>query len=466
MTWNLLPYAIGQYPDYDPAPHLILLAGKLERVARGECRRLMIFMPPRHGKSMLASQFFPAWWMGLHPDRYIIAASHTQGLADDFGRKVRNLTSDPRHTAMFPGFALAQDSQAAHRFHTSQGGVYLGVGVGVPIAGRGAHLLLIDDPIRSREDAESETMRARLKDWYRGDARTRLMRGGAVVVIQTRWHQDDLAGWLLAEHQHEGWEVVNLPARAEPGDPLDRPEGAPLWPAQFDSAALDSIRLAVGTRDWNALYQQRPAPMEGGLFKLTWFKRYGAAPATFRRIVQSWDTGMKAAEVNDPSVCTTWGETETGYYLLDVLRRRMEYPDLRRMAESLAEKWHPHAVLIEDKASGQSLVQDLKTHTRLPILPVEPKGDKVVRALAVSPLVESGRVWLPEVAEWLPDFEAEIVNFPNAVHDDQVDSMTQGLSHLSAGGGPIKINKDLLARMGNPSSFASTSIRGAFARIR
>jgi len=447
MTWDLLPYVIGQFPEYDPAQHLVILAEKLERVARGECRRLMVFMPPRHGKSMLASQFFPAWWMGLHPEKYIIAASHTQGLADEFGRKVRNLASDPHHAAMFPGFALAQDSQAAHRFHTAQGGVYLGVGVGVPIAGRGAHLLLIDDPIRSREDAESETMRNRLKEWYRGDARTRLMRDGAVVVIQTRWHQDDLAGWLLAEHQHEDWEVVNLPARAEPGDALGRPEGAPLWPDQFGEEALDSIRLAVGTRDWNALYQQRPSPMGGGLFKLAWFQRYGAPPAEFRKIIQSWDTGMKAAEVNDPSVCTTWGETETGYYLLEVLRRRMEYPDLRRMAESLAAKWKPQSVLVEDKASGQSLVQDMKAHTRLPVLPIEPKGDKVVRASAVSPLVEAGRVFIPHVAEWLPDFESEVASFPNAVHDDQVDSMTQALSYLSSGSGPIRINKDLLNSM-------------------
>jgi len=435
VTWDLLPYAVGQLPSYEPAAHLCFLAEKLEAVARGECKRLMIFMPPRHGKSMLASQFFPAWWMGMNPEKYIIAASHTQGLADDFGRKVRNLMADPRHEAMFPGSSVSGDSHAMARFHTAKGGTYLGVGVGVAIAGRGAHLLLIDDPIKSREDAESDTMRARLKSWYQSDAYTRLMPGASVVVIQTRWHPDDLAGWLLADHQHEGWEVVNLPALAEQDDQLGRDEGQPLWPEQFGEEALQRLRLAVGSRDWNALYQQRPAALEGGLFKLDWFKRYGTAPAKFQRIIQSWDTGMKAAEVNDPSVCTTWGETETGYYLLDVLRRRMEYPELRRMAQSLAEKWHPHSVLIEDKASGQSLLQELRANTKLPVLGIEPKGDKVVRSQSVSPLVEAGKVYLPEVAPWLPDLEAGLLNFPNVAHDDQVDSMTQALSYLSGASG-------------------------------
>nr|WP_306672100.1 phage terminase large subunit [Geothrix sp. SG10] len=431
----LLAYAVGQWAGYKPAPHHWLIADKLEAVARGECRRLMVFMPPRHGKSMEASEFFPAWWLAQNPDRYIIAATYAQDLADDFGRKVRNHCRTPQHHAMFPGFRLKEDSQAASRFHTEQGGVYYGVGVGGPVTGRGAHLLLIDDPIKGREDAESEAKRRQLKDWYTSVARTRLMPGGAIVVIQTRWHEDDLAGWLLRDHAHEQWDVLSLPAIAEEGDPMGRKAGAALWPEAYPLNELEAIRRSIGTRDWTALYQQRPAPVEGGLVKLPWFRRYMTPPAHPRRVIQSWDTAMKAGDVNDPSCGQTWSETETGYYKLDNLTRRMEYPDLKRAILSSAERWNPQSILVEDKASGQSIVQDLRTTTNLPIIPIEPKGDKVVRLLAVSALIESGRVWLPESAPWLMDFEAEVMAFPNGRHDDQVDAMTQALTYLSTGGG-------------------------------
>lgn len=430
---DLAAFAVASWSAYKPAAHHYAIADALKRVARGELKRLMIFMPPRHGKSMLASEFFPAWYLGRHPEHQVIAATYAQGLADDFGRKVRNLVGSELHRALFPGCALSDDSTAASRFHTRAGGAYFAVGVGGPITGRGAHLLLVDDPVKGREDAESEVMRQRLKDWYTSVARTRLMPGGAIVVILTRWHNDDLAGWLLREHAHEGWEVLNLPAMAEPGDPLGREEGSPLWSEAYPLHELEATRLAIGSRDWAALYQQRPSPQGGGLVRVAWFKRYGEPPANPRRIVQSWDTGLKAKEVNDPSVCTTWAETETGWYLLDVYRRRMEYPDLRRAVESLALRWRPTTILIEDKASGQSVIQDLQRGTNLPVLPVEPRGDKVVRLLSVTAKIEAGRVWLPQVAAWLPELEAELEAFPNAVHDDQVDSLSQALSYLAQG---------------------------------
>ncbi len=431
---TLIGFAKASWGGYRAAPHHRAIADRLRRVARGEIRRLMIFMPPRHGKSMLASEYFPAWYLGRNPTAQVIAATYAQGLADDFGRKVRNLVAGDVFSESFPQVSLSGDSQAANRFHTAQGGAYFAVGAGGPITGRGADLLLIDDPIKGREDAESTTLRQRLKDWYTSVARTRMMPGGAIVVIQTRWHEDDLAGWLLREHSHEGWEVLNLPALAEPGDQLGRVEGEPLWPAAYPLAELETIRRAIGSRDWAALYQQRPAPVKGGLVKTAWFQRYKAAPANPYRILQSWDTGLKAAEVNDPSVCTTWAETDTGYYLLDVLARRLEYPDLRRAVQSMAEKWEPTLVLVEDKASGQSIVQDIRQNTTIPVLPIEPKGDKVVRLMAVSALIESGRVFLPESAPWLADYEAELASFPNATHDDQVDSTSQALNYLHNGG--------------------------------
>lgn len=395
MTLPLLAYAVGQWEGYRPARHHMAIAEALERVAAGTCKRLMIFMPPRHGKSMLASEFFPAWWLAENPERYIIAATYAQEIADDFGRKVRNLCRTAQHRALFPGFSLQEDSQAASRFHTDKGGVYHGVGIGGAATGRGAHLLLIDDPVKDREQAESEAFRQRAKDWYTSTARTRLMPGGAIVVIQTRWHEDDLAGWLLKNQTHENWEILSLPAMAEPGDPLGRAEGEALWPEAYPLSELEPIKQS-SSRDWAALYQQHPSPVGGGLVKISWFKRYSAAPANPRRIIQSWDTGMKANEVNDPSVCTTWAETETGFYLLDVYVRRMEYPDLRRAVESLSSRWQPTVVLVEDKASGQSIVQDIRASTRISVVPVEPKGDKVVRLLAVSAQIEAGRVFIPE----------------------------------------------------------------------
>ena len=222
MSYPLLAYAVGQWEGYTPAPHHKLLAKKLTGVANGTIKRLIIQMPPRHGKSMLASEYFPAWYLGLNPSHQVITATYAQGLADDFGRKVRNLINRAEHRWFFPESLMADDSQAANRFNMSQRGAYFAVGAGGPITGRGADLLLIDDPIKGREDAESERQRQILKDWYTSVARTRMMPGGAIVVIQTRWHQADLAGWLQDEHQHEEWEVLNLPAIAEPGDALGR----------------------------------------------------------------------------------------------------------------------------------------------------------------------------------------------------------------------------------------------------
>jgi len=438
---GLLSYAISQWEGYVEAPHHKALAHKLEDVSSGKCKRLMVFMPPRHGKSMLASEYFPAWWLGMHPDKQIIAATYAQQLADDFGRKVRNLCASDAHRWAFHGFLLSDDSQAANRFHTSMRGAYFAVGAGGPITGRGADLLLIDDPIKGREDAESGTMRQRLKDWYTSVARTRLMPGGAIVVIQTRWHEDDLAGWLLREHQHEGWEVLNLPAIAEPGDQIGRAEGEALWPAAYPLSELASIRRAVGSRDWAALYQQRPSAAEGGIFRREhwWYftptdtnPQALIAALGIHYVVQAWDTAFKASEVNDYSVGVTIGVARSRYYLLDVWRDRVEFPDLKRAVVAQHAKWRAHSVVIEDKASGQSLLQELRRNTRVPIIPVKADGDKVLRANAVTAIQESGLIYLPEGEGWVADFVDELAGFPSAPHDDQVDAFVHGLKAASA----------------------------------
>ena len=426
---DLSAYAAAMWPPFQLARHHKLIVDKLEAVERGEIDRLMIFLPPRHGKSLIDSTLFPAWYLGRHPDRSIIASSYGQELASDFGRRVRGYVTDQLHVAIFPDSRVVDDSNAVHRFGLTGGGNYYAVGAGGPITGRGADLLLIDDPIKSREDANSAAFRRSLQDWYQHVAYTRLQPGGAIVLIQTRWHQDDLTGWLLREHTSENWHIVSLPAIAEPGDALGRQEGAPLWPERFPLEVLERIREAIGSSAWLSLYQQRPTAEEGAIFKRAWFKTFSTEPE-MKRVVFSLDTAFKAGTSNDYSVIAVIGESKDGYFLLHVTRERLEFPDLQRRVVGLAEIMRPNAVLIEDAASGQSLIQTLKSETRLPILPVKATGDKVSRANAVSPLVESGRVYIRDQAQWLPDFLEELCSFPAAPHDDQVDALTQALNYL------------------------------------
>ncbi len=439
---RLIAYAAYQWPGYRPARHHRLIARHLEAAERGDITRLMIFMPPRAGKSMLVSEFFPAWYLGRNPSHYLIAATYAQELADDFGRKVRNQIADPGFQSVFPGCTLKGDSQSAKRFHITQkseavstdlDGAYFATGIGGPMSGRGSHLLLIDDAVKNREEAESPAVRQRNKDWYTSTAYTRLMPGGKIVVVMTRWHEDDLAGRLLSGHPHENWTVLSLPAVAEVEDAIGRRPGDALWPESFPLPTLEKIRNSIGSCDWSALYQQRPTPAEGGIFKAAWFKRY-ASPRfeEYQQVVQSWDTAIKADQLNDPSVCTTWGVRPDGYDLLQVLVRRLEYPDLKRLVAAQADAFGPDAILIEDKASGQQLLQDLKRATTLPLIGILPEKDKITRASGVSALVEAGKVSLPTHAPWLTDYEMEMLTFPNAPYDDQVDSTTQFLNWAKA----------------------------------
>lgn len=429
---SLLAYASRLYPPFQNARHHSAIIAKLEAVERGEIKRAMFFMPPRHGKTLTTSEIFPAWFLGRDPSRLIMAATHGQELADATGRKVRNILADERHTEIFPDCQLSKDSMAAHRFNTTAGGQYIGAGRGGSFTGRGADLLLIDDPLKDRDEANSPTIRAGLHEWYASTAYSRLHPGAAVIIISTRWHEDDLCGWLLREHAHENWDVLSLPAIAE-ADGVDwRKEGEALWPERFDEEALRRIRITSGA-NWASLYQQRPAAIEGAVFRREWWKYFTAAPE-FKRIVQFWDTAFKSGAENDFSVCTTWGETATAYFLLDVWRERIEFPELKRTAIALYDKWKAHAVLVEDKASGQSLVQELQRETKLPVVPWKVDKDKVARATAVTPLVEAGRVFLPERAPWLLAYLDELSSFPTAPHDDQVDSTTGALAYLTQGG--------------------------------
>ncbi len=442
---DLACFCAMSYPRFELAHHHRLIVDKLEAIERGEIDRLMVFLPPRHGKSLIGSTLFPAWFLGRHPEWSIIASSYGAELATDFGRRVRNLVSDGLFQSIFPAAKLAGDSTAAHRFSLSKGGNYYAVGAGGPITGRGADLLLIDDPIKGREDANSESYRRQLHEWYESVAYTRLQPEGAVVIISTRWHMDDLAGWLLREHPEENWSVLNLPAIAEQDEGWRR-EGDALWEKKFPLKRLAQIREAVGGSAWAALYQQRPAAAEGAIFKREWWKYHTPAtlPERFEQVVISLDTAFKAGASNDYSVGLVLGVGEVGYYVLDVWRDRVEFPALLRAVEMLALKWRPDRVLIEDKASGQSLIQELQTSSRLAIEPVKVDSDKVTRATACTPLVEAGRVFLPEDADWLADFLEEVSSFPSAPHDDCVDALSQALNYVrESSSGIFEYVKDL-----------------------
>ena len=425
---DLACYAMALWPRFELAAHHRLIVDRLEAVERGDIRRLMIFMPPRHGKSLLGSQMFPAWYLGCHPDRSIITASYSQDLADDFGRQVRNLVSDPIHRAIFPECRLADDATSMRRFGTTAGGLYYAVGRGGAITGRGADLLLIDDPLKNFEEARSEPNRRGLHEWYTSVARTRLQPGGAIILICTRWHEDDLSGRLLRESGDENWHVLSLPAIAEVDESF-RCVGEALWKEKYPLVALEEIRREVGGPTWASLYQQRPAAAEGAIFKREWLRYYREQPVC-KRIVQSWDTAFKTGLENDYSVCTTWGVAENGYYLLWFWRGRVDFPDLKRLAVSLAQEWKPSAILVEDKASGQSLIQELRYQSPLPIIPVKADSDKLARAQAVTPLFEAGKIHLPESAPGLADYVDELAAFPTGIHDDAVDSTTQALNYI------------------------------------
>lgn len=429
---RLISYAAYQWPGYRDAPHHRLIARHLEAVERGEIKRLMITMPPRHGKSMLASEFFPAWYIGRNPDHYVVTATYAQELADDFGRKVKNQIEDEAYKAVFPGVSLADDSKSAKRFHidgniggyehsVSQRGAFYAVGVGGPLTGRGAHLLLIDDPVKNREEAESELIRKKTKDWYTSTAYTRLMPGGRIVIIQTRWHEDDLAGWLQLEHEHEGWTVLNLPAIND--------DGEALWPEQYDLAALEQIKRALPPRDWSALYQQKPSPETGDYFKREWIHLMDHVPPT--------DT-MRRYGGSDYAVTSNGGDftvhgiigldPEGRPWLLDLWRKQASSDEWVDAFCDLVIKWSPIGWGEETgqikSGVGPFLIRrmlDLGAYVAREAFPT--RGDKAVRAQSFRGLIATRGLYIHKDAPFVSDLISEMMHFPVGVNDDQVDAL-------------------------------------------
>ena len=372
----------------------------------------------------------------------MIVGCYDSTLAEVFGRRARRICSERT--------ALSTERTSVGDWETAAGGGLRAVGVGSGVTGRGADLIIVDDPVKSREEANSQAYRDRVFDWWTDDLYTRLEPDAAIVLILTRWHMDDLAGRVLASEDAPNWTVVSLPAFAEANDPLGRSEGEALCPERFDEEAVAKIKAVQGS-SFEALYQQRPSALEGAIFKREWWRYYREAPK-FNRIVQSWDTAFKIGHDNDYSACTTWGEADAGWYLIDRWKRRVEFPALKAMAATLGEQFKPSVVLVEDKASGQSLIQELKRDTRLPILAIKVDSDKVSRAYAVTPSIATGRVFLPESAPWLVDYVDCMANFPNAAYDDDVDSTTQALNYMigrgsAAGTGIFEYYRELASNL-------------------
>lgn len=436
---SLVAYAVAQWGGYMPAAHHRAIANALERVANGQLKRLMVSMPPRHGKSMLASEYFPAWYLGHHPDHQVLHASYSQELVDVFGRKVRNQLRDELYQAVFPGTALSEDSQAANKFTTTANGNYYATGVGGSLTGRGAHLLLIDDPVKDREDADSERMRIALKDWYTSVAYTRLMPGGAVVVIQTRWHEDDLMGWLLLEHGHEKWEVLTLPA----WDDNEAPTQA-LWPESYPIERLKQIKNTLPPRDWEALYMQRPRAGTGATFKRGWLNFYDGQvqhKGMYRLMLVDPATSQPNRVNNDYT--SMWviglGEDEN-YYVLDMVRDRLNLTERTEAVFRLHRKWKPGQVRYERygmMADVEHIKNEMNRRSyRFSLQEVGGSTPKIDRIKRLTPLFQKGRVWLPSELQYtnmlgkqrnlVHDFiEEEYLAFPVGRHDDMLDALSR-----------------------------------------
>lgn len=401
--------------------------------------RLIITMPPRSGKSEIVSRRFPAYALGRNPDLQIIATSYGADLSQRFNRDVQRIIDDLPYKSVFPETALATRGgsyiRTADLFEiVGHDGAYRSCGVGGGITGQGADILIVDDPVKDRASANSATIRDSTWDWYTSTAYTRLSPGGGVIVMCTRWHTDDLVGRLIANQAYgDKWTVINYPAIAERDEP-HRKIGEALHPERYPTEALERIKAAVGSRDWEALYQQHPVPDGGGIFKADWIQHWSELPKSFDATCISWDMTFKDSATSDFVVGQVWGRKGGSFYLIDQFRGRWDFVKTLEQFVSAADKYpNVSRKLVEDKANGSAIISTLKKQVS-GIVPITPKESKEARASAVATLWEAKNVYLPpkDRYPWVErDFIAELLSFPAGAHDDQVDSMTQALNDLS-----------------------------------
>jgi predicted phage terminase large subunit-like protein len=448
------------FPDYEVNWHHRLMCDKLDEfIYSKKINRLMIFTAPRHGKSEIVSRRLPALLLGMQPNTKIIACSYSSDLSSMMNRDVQRIIDSDEYKRIFPNTRLSGSNvrttgnwlRNSDIFEiVNHTGAYRSTGVGGGITGSGANCLIIDDPCKNQEEADSQTMRQKVWDWYTSTAYTRLEKNGKVIIIMTRWHEDDLAGRLLAlaksDPSADQWTVLMLPAIAEnERDPLDQREpGQPLWPNKYNLERLKAMQASVGTRVWNALFQQRPSSAEGGLFKRVHWQYYDNLPPKFDTIIQSWDLAFKGKDTSDFVAGHVIGKLGANYYLLDRLTERLTFTESLKAVRQMSVKWPgARAKLVEDKANGSALVDVLKTEISGLIL-VEPRGGKIARAEAITPFHEAGNLWLPSPARapWIHQFVDQHANFPNVKNDDDVDAFSQGVTYL--GGDPRERLKKLL----------------------
>ena len=431
---NFLNFVRHVWPQFIEGSHHKIIAEKFNDIANGKIKRLIINMPPRHTKSEFASNLLPAWMVGRKPDLKIIQTTHTTELAIRFGRKAKTLIDSPEYQQIFKT-RLREDSQAAGKWETEQGGEYYAAGVGSAITGRGADLLIIDDP-HSEQDALNAAALEKAYEWYTSGPRQRLQPGGAIVVVMTRWSTKDLTGALMKsqkEIKSDKWEVVEFPAIM--------PSGEPVWPEFWKLEELEGVKASLSVPKWNAQWMQDPTSEEGSIIKRDWWKVWDSETIPpLKHVIQSYDTAFLKKETADYSAITTWGvfypndDSGPNLILLDALKDRYEFPELRRVALEQYQYWKPETVVIESKASGLPLTYELRK-MGIPVVNFSPsKGqDKHARVNAVAPLFESGVIWAPE-EKYAEEVIEECAAFPYGDHDDLVDSTTQAVMRFRQGG--------------------------------
>ena len=440
---DLIEFCKKMQEDYKVGKHHRMLADELMAITEGTKDRVCVNMPPRHGKSQLVSIYFPAWFIGKYPNKKILMVSHTSDLAVDFGRKVRNIIDSAAYKEIFPTVTLAADSKSAGRWNTNSGGEYFACGVGSALAGRGADLLLVDDP-HNEQDILSGNLDIfeRAYEWFAYGARTRLMPGGRVAIIQTRWHQDDLTGRMVRDMtQNEGsdqYEVVEFPAIFNENTPDERP----LWPEFFDLQALKRTKASMPVFQWNAQYQQNPTGEEAAIVKRDWWNIWkGERPPACEYVIMALDAAAETNNRADFTSITTWGvflneETEAyNVVLLNAIKKRVEFPELKDLALREYQDYEPDAFIVEKKSAGTALYQELR-RTGMVIQEYTPhrgSGDKMARLNSVADIIRSGLVWVPET-RWAEEVVEELAAFPFASHDDHVDTTTMALMRFRNGG--------------------------------
>ena len=437
-TSSFLDFCRYVWPEMIVGEHHKIIAAALDRVVAGKCKRLMIAMPPRHGKSQMGSYLFPAYLMGKLSQSKLIVGSHTAELAQRFGRMIRNLVEDDKYGELFPDTKLSIDSKAAGRWNTSAGGEAFFIGKGGAMTGRGGDIIILDD-ILDEQDAISDTAMENTWEWYTSGPRQRLQPNGAIIIINTRWKMDDLSGRLLRQQgqlKTDQWELLEFPAIL--------PSGNPLWPEYWGIEELEKVKMSIGLKKWNAQWQQQPTNDDGAILKRDWWRRWNKdEPPACEYVIQTYDTAYSKKETADFSVIATWGvfhpsaDSGPNLILLSVKKGRWDFPELKRIAKDEYKYWEPDNVLIEAKATGTPLQHELRK-MGIPVTMYSPGGrrtgqDKVSRANAVAPLLESGMVWYPEQEEFAQELVEECAAFPNGAHDDQVDATIMALMRFRQG---------------------------------